>query len=199
MTYDLHTIIRDTRILLDLDSRERPLIPHSGGRPHIDSMIRAMLLPAVRTVIQHADIHLLGPGEPIRATLAWPEGRPGVGMAILPLPDDCLRLLAVKLTDWKRPARIQRETDAEYAWQSSTFTGIRGNPDRPVAVVCQRPTGEVAELYSSNSRDGVGVDMAQYAPMPQLHADNTIRLHEAIYHTVINQMAQMVGDILENN
>ena len=197
MTYTIAKIIRDTRILLDLNSCERPLIPPCHDENlDVDSMIRAVLIPSAIEVMEESDDTLLAPGQPIRALLAWPEGTPGKGMAILPLPDDCLRLTAVKLTDWCRPARILGEADAEHTWQSSPFSGVRGNPDRPLAFICQRPTGLVAELYSSNNPNGVGIEYAQYVPKPHVDADDTMRLPEAIYHDIIARTAKKVADII---
>lgn len=197
MTYTLAKIIRDTRIMLDLNICERPLIaPDRYENLDIDSMIRAVLIPAALEVMEESDDMLLTPGKPIRALLAWQEGTPGMGMAILPLPDDCLKLIAVKLTDWCRQAQIKKETDAEHAWQSSPFPGVRGNPDRPMAFICQRPTGLVAELYSSNTTNGVGIEYAQYVPKPHVEAADTIRLPDAIYHDVIVRTAKKVADII---
>ena len=75
--------------MLDLNICERPLIaPDRFENLDIDSMIRAVLIPAALEVMEESDDMLLAPGKPIRALLAWQEGTRGMGMAILPLPDD---------------------------------------------------------------------------------------------------------------
>ena len=131
----------------------------------------------------------LAPGMPIRTQLQW-SGLPGRGMAVLPLPDDFLRLLSIRLSDWARPARIICDTDPACRWQAMPFTGIRGNPSRPVAVVTAYPSGRVAELYSSTAGPEVRVVMAQYVPVPRLR-DGVLSLPEWLYHDFIGRIAQL--------
>ena len=111
-------------------------------------------------------------------------------MAVLPLPDDFLRLLSVRLSDWHRPARIMADTDADYRWQSSPFAGLRGNPSRPVAVICTQPQGRVLELYSSTAGPGVTIAMAQYVALPQI-IDGGIEIPRRIYDAFISRMGEL--------
>ncbi|MBO4850329.1 MAG: hypothetical protein J5529_05420 [Prevotella sp.] len=197
MRYSLKKIIHDTRLFLDLNHDAPPLVEtlHDGNLS-IDDIIRSKVETAARQVAQRLDNLLLAPGKPIRASLAWPEGVPGYGMAVLPLPDDCLRLLTVRLTDWRRPAHIITENDPEYRWQHTPWPGVGGNPSRPVAAICQRPTGMVAELYSSDGGRDVAIAVAQYYPVPHVTADGTVDIPSLAYDDVIRQVAMLTAETI---
>jgi len=191
MLYSVRQVIADTRIALDHNADERPLIQVDD--PYtltLDQLIAANIQPAAREVLAAADPQRLGAGIPVEASLVWPE-RTGWGRALLPLPDDFLRLLSVAVSDWRRPARIIADTHPDYRWQSSPFAGVRGNPDRPVAVVCQRPWGRVAELYSSCGGSGVTLLHAQYVAEPHITSGH-IEWPEALHHDIITRIALFV-------
>lgn len=197
MKYPVRKIIRDTRVWLDFNREERPLVKVCDeGNLTINDIIRSKVVTATRTVVLQLDNLLLAPGQPVRTSLAWPGGAPGKGMAVMPLPDDCLRLLTVKLTDWTRPAHIITENDPEYRWQQSPFPGVRGNPDRPVAAICQRPTGWVAELYSSTAGTRVAIEAAQYYPVPCIDSDDTIHIPSLAYDDVVKTVALLTAETL---
>lgn len=188
MLYSVRQIVSDTRVMLDHNAEERPLIriddPYTLT---LDQLIASKIETAARQVLEEAPLHSLAPGKPLRVSLAWVE-RPGWGMAVLPLPDDFLRLLHVRLSDWRRPARIITDTHPDYRWQASPFAGVRGNPDRPVAVVTQRPTGLVAELYSSAGGPGVTIEQAQYIAVP-LIANEHIEWPQLLHYDIVSRIA----------
>ena len=174
-----------------------PILPSGGcGQPPIRQIIKMRLEEAAASVMAKADPMMLAPGKPVRSLLAWPEGSEGHGMALMVLPDDCLRLIDVKLSDWRRPATIIAADDPLYLLQSSAFEGVRGNPENPVAAVCRRPAGLVAELYSSRSGRGVCIETAQYIPLPRFTHDGFISLPESLYHEIINATAQLTAESL---
>lgn len=155
------------------------------------------LQEAAEKVMAEADSMMLAPGNPVRSLLAWPEGCEGHGMAVMPLPDDCMRLIDVKLSDWRRPATIITADNPIYLLQSSPFEGVRGNPENPVAAVCRRPAGMVAELYSSRAGRGVCIESAQYIPMPTFSHDGFIHLPDRLYHNIINTTARLAEESLD--
>ncbi len=190
MTYSIHDILRDARILLDRNAYDRPLIPTCDADSRsFNELIASKILTAARQVMEEAPPALLAPGRPVRSRLTWPEGV-GRGMAILPLPDDFLRLLSVRLSDWHRPARIITDTDPDYRWQASPFAGLRGNPSRPVAVVCAQPQGHVAKLYSSAAGPDVTLTMAQYAALPQI-IDGGLEIPRRLYDAFISRVGEL--------
>lgn len=200
MRYPVRKIIRDTRVSLDFNQEEFPLVEACGtGNLTLDDIIRSKVEMATRCVVQHLDNLLLAPGNPIRTKLAWPGGTQGVGMAVLPLPSDCMRLLCIQLSDWLRPARIITEDNPEYQWQNTPFLGVGGNPARPVAVICQRPTGCVAELFSSTGGRKVAIEKAQYYPLPRITEDDCIHIPATAYGDVVRQLAVLTAETLGYN
>ena len=192
MKYSLSQIISDTRVWIGHNHEDRQLIaiedPYTLS---LDELIRSKVEMAARAVLREAPTELLEPGLPVRTRLIWP-GRPGKGMAMLPLPDDFLRLLSVRLSDWHRPARIITDDDPASRWQSSPFVGVRGNPARPVAVITANPAGRVAALYSSMAGPSVRLVQAQYVPSPHI-ADGFIRLPESLYHDMVARIVQFIN------
>ena len=190
MTFSVPQIISDTRIWLGHNSEDTHLIaiddPYTLS---LNELIQSKIEMAARHVMMDAPWLMLAPGQPIRTRLAWRDS-PGRGVAVLPLPDDFLRLLSVRLSDWHRPARIITADDPACRWQSSPFAGVRGNPSKPVAVITSHPSGMVAELYSSLAGPSVRLVEAQYVPLPRL-ADGFIRLPEPLYHDVVALVAQL--------
>lgn len=72
----------------------------------------------------------------------------GVGKGYVGL--DFGRLLHIKAADWKRKVTsLMLDTDPRYAQQSDIV--LRGNPARPVAVLCEG--GNCIELYTTKSEE----------------------------------------------
>jgi hypothetical protein len=191
MLYNLSDILRDTRIYLNYNGADQPLVSQCDTDTlMLDDLILSKVAMATREVLEASPPWLTGPGIPLCSRrLSWPEGE-GRGMAILALPDDFLLLRTIRLSDWHRPARIIREDDPAYAWQSSPFIGVRGNPSRPVAVIVQQPQGWIAELYSSSAGPGVTVMTAQYHPVPKV-IGSTIDIPPLLYDAVIHRIGEM--------
>ena len=197
MKYPLSQIIRDVRVLLDLDADEPPLIPPvCTGALTIGEKIRAMVEWGARQVIEEAPASQLQEAGPLKGRLAWHDA-PGVGMALLLLPDDFLRLVAIRLSDWHRDARIITDTDAEYLWQSSRFPAIRGNPQRPVAVIVGTPMGKAVELYCSYAGSEVVLSKALYQPLPRISHEH-ILLPSPLYYDIIGRIASLVRQTFTN-
>lgn len=191
-------IIAHTTAAMGMAPTPPPILPDvCHCATDISKMIKMKLLEVATEAVLKADAVMLAPGVPVRSLLAWPEGHVGHGMAVLPLPDDCLRLIDVKLSDWKRPATIISQDSPEYMLQTSPFEGVRGNPENPVAAICQRPTGLVAELYSSRGGRGVAIDTAQYVPMPLFSREGFIFLPEKLYHNIISATATLTAQALQ--
>ena len=166
MLYSVRQIVSDTRVMLDHNAEERPLIRIDDLYTlTLDQLIASKIETAARQVLEEAPLHSLAPGKPLCASLAWVE-RPGWGMAVLPLPDDFLRLLHVRLSDWRRPARIITDTHPDYRWQASPF----------------------AELYSSAGGPGVTIEQAQYVAVP-LIANGHIEWPQLLHYDIVSRIA----------
>ena len=74
------------------------------------------------------------------------------GVVTLSLPDDFLRLVSVKMSDWNHPV-VEITTDpALLALQNSEWEGVRGNPQRPVVTFGLDGYGERSlKMYGSDN------------------------------------------------
>lgn len=92
--------------------------------------------------------HLLATADPMflpqRDFSAVTEPRDaGDGNVEIELPEECVRLLSVRMSGWRRPARIVDDADGALArMQSSRY--VSGKSCNPVAVRC----GRCLTLYS---------------------------------------------------
>ena len=190
MKYTIDDIMKDVRARLGYNPDNLPLIEADDIETlRLDDIIRQQIVPAAQKVLLMAPPHLIDTAKPLRGALAWRE-QEGRGMAYLLLPADFLRLLSVRMTDWQRPAHIITETDPLYALQASPFQGVRGNPDRPVAVVVRYPEGLVLELYTSTAGVGTTLQRALYVPHPYITPDHLIDLPAALYDEIVNEIVE---------
>lgn len=191
MKYHIKHIMADVRARLGYNPDNQPLIEADDIETlRLDDIIRHQIIPAAQKVLLLAPPYLIDTAKPLHGALAW-QGQEGVGMAYLWLPPDFLRLLSVRMTDWRRPAHIITEDDPLYTLQSSPFTGVRGNPDRPVAVVVRYPEGPVLELYSSTAGEGTTLQRALYVPRPHFDPCGLIDLPTALYDDIVKEISQL--------
>lgn len=118
----------------------------------------------------------------------WKEGCCGW----VPLPDDFMRLVAFRMSDWERTLYgAVTPADAVYALQSSRYKGVRGNPQKPVCAVVQRPVGLVLEFYSCRT-DRAHVSVGSYVPYPRIDGTGGIDISAKCYKAVVYQTAALV-------
>lgn len=88
------------------------------------------------------------------------------GRVILPLPDDFLMLLSLRLSNWERPVReVLQPGNWLYRLQSSRWTGLRGTPQRPLAFFSAGDDGQpVVELFSAEP--GAVVQLSEFRYLP---------------------------------
>jgi hypothetical protein len=190
MRYTTNEIVERVRVLLDHARESGELFAlDDADALSIDAIIRSKIVPASRQTLLLAPIDMIDTGKPLPGRLSWPDA-PGIGMGLLRLPDDYLRLLSIMLSDWKRPASIITEDDPEYLWQSNRFAGVRGNPDRPIAAIVRYPGGLMAECYSSRGGEGVTMKRGLYLQEPEIE-DGGIELPVRCVEAVIRMTAAM--------
>ena len=107
----------------------------------LNDIIYAKLTDAVRIVSMEAPLHLLEQGHQFgRKNIFWKEN--GKGWIIL--PDDFMRLVIFKMSDWNHPVNeVINEDNPLYLRQFSKWKGICGNPEKPVVAIVNRAEGKV--------------------------------------------------------
>ena len=121
------------------------------------------------------------------------------GMATIPLPDDFLRLVAVKMSDWEKPAtRLLTPYEPLFSRQFCEWAGIRGNQQRPVAVetfdVAAGGSGakprRVMQLFSSEK--DAKPEYVLYLPVPQFH-DDKMEIPDIFYGQLVISLAEKIN------
>lgn len=194
MIYNHLTLRQDVRTALD----ENPVAAQfvaigESDTVTLDDIIESKLVDAAKAVEMEAPVWMLDSGHSFADEVWW--NTDGTGWTLL--PEDFMRLVTFKMSDWERPVcDTITETDAGYALQRSRYAGIRGNPQRPVCALVVRAEGRVMEFYSCNTTETT-VEQAVYVPLPIL-VDGGLDICERCYRPVVyyaaGLTAQAVGD-----
>lgn len=180
---DVATLMGET-LALECRPEETPF-------PGIEEMVR-IRAPILLGEI-YASIDLPGlltlPGKRMKSEIIIDKE----GSVTLPLPDDFLRLQMIKMSDWSRPLTELTENDsAPYIRQGSRWKGIRGTPERPVAVIGRDPEGKaLLKLYSSS--DSATLETALYLPIPTLDVDDLLDVPQSVYGLLLSKLAESIG------
>ena len=174
MNYPVADIVEQVKIILDQNQQENPIIDTEDNTLELDEVIRQKILHAARLLLETSDVSVIDCGKTSSLNL---EEVDGVSWGELSawkalLPNDYLRLLTLKMSDWKRGvhATIPVES-AEYSQLQSGFIGITGNPERPVVAEGQHigtldnAVVQWRELEAYTSATGE-CDEFRYCPIP---------------------------------
>lgn len=186
MQYLLEGILSDVRIALDENEMTADLI-RDINTLSLNDIIRQKVVDAVRTVSLNASADLMGDAPSIASEITW-KGN----VATLPLPDDFLRLVIFKMSDWTIPV-LAAITDSSptYLQLQCKWAGVRGNDERPIVAVVQSPEGYRLEAYGSKD-ETAQIEMAKYNPVPQIE-ENKISFCKLLYPAVIYQTAGLTA------
>lgn len=189
MVYQIDNIIRDVRISMDENRISDQLLNTADvDTLSMDELIRSKVEEAVRRIETSAPAHFLEEGHDFASPIYWGSKESGW----LLLPDDFMRLIAFKMSDWERTCYTAVSADDPiYQLQSSRYKGIRGNVQKPVCAVVNRPEGKALEFYSCNSEEAT-ISRANYLPYPCIDEDGGIDISERCYTAVVYTIAALV-------
>lgn len=193
MLKKVRDIASDVRVAIDQNSQNNALIDIEDlDTLSMEEIVRSKIVDAIKSVEKAAPVYMLGTGKPFADSIEWKEGK-GVGSGRVLLPDDFMRLISFKMSDWDRPVfdAITPESP-QYVLQSSRFAGIKGSPNKPVCVIVPYPTGLVMEFYSCKDGENVNVSMAQYLPEPMISETDDIEIADKCYSAVVHYCAGLV-------
>lgn len=189
MVYNIETVSQDVRIAIDENKISEQLISDEDiDTLSLNEIIRSKIEEAVRRVETTAPTFLLEEGHDFGDSVFWEEN--GSGWTLL--PDDFMRLITFRMSDWERTCYNAISVDAPlYDLQSSRYKGVRGNVQKPVCAVVNRAEGKALEFYSCNSTDAY-VKRATYLPYPKIDDDDGIDISERCYTAVVYTTAALV-------
>lgn len=190
MVYKVEDILGDVRIAIDENKTNEQLITDADiDTLMLNDIIRSKIVEAVRRTITGAPVHLLDGGVPFGDAVFWRDQYSGWVL----LPDDFMRLIVFKMSDWDRPVYEPITAgDPQYQLQFSRYKGLRGNPQKPVVAICTRAEGRVLELYSCKD-DTATVEQALYMPLPKIDDSDGINIPERCYTSAVYQIAALVA------
>ncbi len=187
--YNIETVSEDVRIAIDENKTSEQLL----GDEDIDTLslneiIRSKIEEAVRRVETTAPTFLLEEGHTFGDSVFWEDNNSGWTL----LPDDFMRLIAFRMSDWERTCYNAISVDDPiYDLQSSRYKGVRGNTQKPVCAVVNRAEGKALEFYSCNSEEAY-VKRATYLPYPEIDDEDGIDISERCYTAVVYTTAALV-------
>ena len=198
MIVQAEDMAKAVRVAVDMNHNSTPLLVDDDiDTISFDEIIYAKLVDAVRVVEQEAPIKLLEQGHQFgRDNVNWMEN--GKGWIIL--PDDFMRLVVFKMSDWKISiSDAIGQDDPLYIRQFSRWKGISGNPENPVVAIVNRAEGNVLEFFSCNDNTAT-IEQAVYVPYPKIDIDGGIDVSEKCYRAAVYRAAALalasIGDQL---
>ena len=193
---EVDELVRRVRIVLDENKTSDALLSNEDIETlSINELIRENLPRAARCVEESAPLYLLDSGIAFGSTIGW-FGQTGIGAGVISLPDDFLRLIAFKMSDWDYAVtEAIQENSVEYQMQQSKYAGIRGNTQKPVVAIVQRPTGLSLEFYSCKAGNNVTLSRARYIPVPKI-VNGGIGLSEKLIDAIVYYTGYLVAIII---
>lgn len=202
-TYKVDELVKEIKVALDENVSSEALISLGDTDTlTLEEIIKSKIEPAAKTIEANAPYYLLDGGigfadseqEEADNSLAWASGEKGIGYGIIKLPDNFLRLVSFKMSDWDYSvSEAISEYDSRYAMQFSRFGGIKGNPQRPVIAIVQRPDGLCLQFFSCRGGAEVFVEIAQYIAIPKISASGTIELCEKLKPAIVHYAAYLTA------
>lgn len=194
MNYAVDDVMRDVRVALNENSSNNELLEIDADTLTIDKIISQKLVHGVKMILQAAPLNMIDSVASFTdCDISWYSDSVGVGSGTMELPNDFMRFVIFKMSDWRIPVTNPiYDTDIDYFKQSSAFTGVRGNVNRPVCVLTRNSNGLVLEFYSCSGGEGVYPIVAKYVPIPAIVAD-TINIPEILYMATVYQIAGLTA------
>lgn len=188
MLYQCDGIVRDVRVAMDENrGGEQLIVALDTETLSLNDMIRSKIEEGVRLTVSEAPLHLTDGWTAFGDAVEWD----GEGRGRMPLPDDFLRLVVFRMSDWERPVSMAiAETDARYPLQFSRCRGLRGTPQKPVVAIVNSTEGRVLEFFSCRSEDAT-VDAALYLSAPKIDDGGGVDIPERCYRSAVYMIAAL--------
>lgn len=195
MVYQIERIIADVKALIDENAAANGWDSGdlAGEMPtlSINDTIRGLIEETAMEVELKAPLELLDDPHPFAE--AWIIDSEGRGRVML--PEDIMRLVVFKMSDWRVPVYVMlMPGDVGYSAQDSPYPELRGTAERPVCRRVDTNAGGVLEFYACRSTEAE-VESALYIPRPMIDHHGGIDLCKGCYRTIVSAIAAKVKSI----
>lgn len=199
MIYLLPEIVKRVRTAMARGRSPRPLIRcRDPDAVDLDGIIVSKISQGVEKAYREA------PLEKLRHTardfsehgVCWHDPVDGTWSGHVLLPDDFLRLVVFGMSDWVMPVFDAVDCRSpRYRLVASRYSGLRGSPERPVAVLTDMSQGLVLEFHSCGS-DSCHIASAAYCPLPRIDECGGIDIAACMIDDVTDSIAAFASATL---
>lgn len=188
MIFQLADIVRDVKVVLDENQMSEQLLALADQETlSLEEIIKSKVCEGIRRVESTAPIGMLDSGVNLPDAIFWQELESGFVI----LPDDFMRLMVFKMSDWERPLYSAISADNPiYTKQSSRCKGVRGNTQKPVCAVVARPEGRVLEFFSCKDKSAT-MEMGVYRPYPKIDEYGGVEISERCYMAAVYMISAL--------
>lgn len=184
--YAVSDLVKEVKVILDRNQENAELIPDDTDTISQGEIVRSVMVDAAKVIEEHAPAVKLDTIRYLLKDVDWTKDK-DVYIGKATLPDNILRMVSVKASDWVRPSVVISETDDAYPMQSNRY--IRGNRQRPVAVLSHVNGARTLELYSS--KDNTATADMSYIPVPAVDDDGYIEICSLLKDAVLYMAAYL--------
>lgn len=165
--------------------------PEESPFPDLEHRVRIIAPGILANLILEADTALTTDAKEYSGEVTLDND----GTGILPLPDDFLKLSAIRMSGWgKTVTEITGTDNRKHAMQRSVWKGIRGTPQRPVVTMDFDSEGKrCLKLYSCEKTSKLS--FCRYIPTPDSAGENSLVLPKALYGPLILKIADCFASI----
>ena len=187
--YAVSELVKEVKVILDRNQEAAEMIPDDTDTLSQGEIIRGVIVDAAKAIEELAPTSKLDSISVSSLAVAWTEDG-GAYVGQLSLPSDLLRLVRVKVSDWKRSGTIITDKDDSYLYQQNQY--VRGNPQRPIVALVHIGGVLVAELYTSNKKDATA-DLSYVAAPSIGDSDDKISLCEPLKDAIVYMAAYLTS------
>ena len=179
--YAVSDLVKEVKVLLDRNQESAGLLaPSDSDTLSQAELIESKIVDAARIILSDAPDDMVE-GTSCTNAVTWTDSN-GYYVGETVLPADMLRILSVKADGWNRPAEIISESDDAYKYQNCKY-GVRGNPERPIAVIVHTANGKSIELYTSKKNDATLAFI--YVQVPSITTEQKISLPSVLKDSIL--------------
>lgn len=158
--------------------------PEESPFPDIEDRVRTIAPGILSDLILSSPLDSLSDWKSFSGSFKMDDN----GVVTFSLPDDFLRLVSIRMSDWQTPVSLIIPMDSDKGkCQKSIWNGIRGTPSRPVVMEDFSSTGQrCLKLFTSGKN--ATLEIFLYMTRPVIDSSDSIEIPDRLYHSLLSQI-----------